>query len=141
MHNHGAPYLLDIAVFVLPVIRPILDATLRARRNRRGRRRQHWRYGIADYRQATQSCNAMRDSPFWHEAFRQMWREMKGDLQDTLGITLSREPPLSYDDMPMVAKQQLAIDNRHARSLSLTHGFRRTHRETRALVDLMTRMR
>ena len=138
MQHHEATSVLDTIPFMIPMLRPMLDATLRARRNRRGLHRRHWRFGISDYLQISRTCRSLRDSPFWHRAFQQMWREMRGDLKETLGITLLREPPPFYEAMPLVAKQQLAIDHRYSQHLRRSNWRPRTSREIRALRDLMT---
>ena len=141
MQHHGAIPVLDTIPFMVPMIRPILDATLRARRNRRGLHRRHWRFGITDYSQIVRKGRTMRDIPLCHGASQQMWREMRRDLEETLGITLLREAPLFYDAMPLVAKQQLAIDHRHSQHLRRSSWRPRTSREIRALRNLMARSR
>jgi hypothetical protein len=113
MQHMPAQNLFVITELVLTWIQPVLDPIFFVSRSRRGICRRHWRYGIEDYRQATQTCRASRQQEIWKQIFRHMWLEIRRDLEQSLRITFNTEP-LRYEDMHQVMKEQLTIDNKHA---------------------------
>ena len=102
-----------VTELVLTWTKPVLDPSAFVSRSRRGICRRHWRYGIEDYRQATQTCRASRQQETWKHIFRHMWLEIRRDLEQSLRITFNTEPS-RYEDMHQVMKEQLSIDNKHA---------------------------
>ena len=113
MQQVDTPNLIDITEPVLTWIQPVLDPQLRVKRTRRGLCRRHWRFGIEDYRQATQTCRSTRQQDFWKQIFRHMWLEIRRDLEISPRTTFNTEPR-TYGDMHQVMKDQLSIDNKHA---------------------------
>ena len=113
---------------VLAWIQPVLDPSIFVCQSRRGLSRHHWRYGIEDYRQATQTCRASRQQETWRNIFRHMWLEIRRDLEQSLRITFNTEPK-RYEDMHEVMKEQLLIDNKHAAIRRKKHEARKRARE------------
>ena len=92
MQQMSAQKLFLVTELVLTWIQPILDPSLFVSRSRRGLCRRHWRYGIEDYRQATQTCKTSRQQEVWKRIFRHMWLEIRRDLEQSLRITFNTEP-------------------------------------------------